>query len=92
MFDEAQKVLTEGLKTYPNSDGLTGALVSLDIHVAHSEAAQALAEKQARQKPRDIEAQRIYLRTLIINGTTKSRRHWAANCWPSPHTILIFFI
>jgi tetratricopeptide (TPR) repeat protein len=68
MFDEAQKVLTEGLKTYPNSDGLTGALVSLDIHVAHSEAAQALAEKQARQKPRDIEAQRIYLRTLIING------------------------
>ncbi len=68
MFDEAEKVLNEGLKTYPNSDGLTGALVSLDIHIAHSEAAQALAEKQARQKPRDIEAQRIYLRTLIING------------------------
>ncbi len=68
MFDEAEKVLTEGLKTYPNSDGLTGALVSLDIHVAHNQAAQALAERQARQKPRDIEAQRIYLRTLIING------------------------
>jgi len=33
MFDEAQKVLTEGLKTYPNSDGLT-SLVSLDIHVS----------------------------------------------------------
>jgi len=68
MFDDAQRVLSEGLKTYPNSDGLTGALVSLDIHIAHSEAAQALAEKLARQKPRDIEAQRIYLRTLIING------------------------
>jgi tetratricopeptide (TPR) repeat protein len=68
MFDDAQRVLSEGLKTYPNSDGLTGALVSLDIHVAHSAAAQALAEKLARQKPRDIEAQRIYLRTLIING------------------------
>ena len=68
MFDDAEKVLTEGLKTYPISDGLSGALVSLDIHVGHSEAAQALAEKQARQKPRDIEAQRIYLRTLIING------------------------
>ncbi|MFZ0746160.1 MAG: tetratricopeptide repeat protein [Terracidiphilus sp.] len=68
MFDDAERVLTEGLKTYPDSDGLTGALVSLDIHVAHSEAAQALAEKHAHQKPRDIEAQRIYLRTLIING------------------------
>jgi tetratricopeptide (TPR) repeat protein len=68
MFDDAEKVLTEGLKSYPNSDALAGALVSLDIHVGHSAAAQALAEKQARQKPSDIEAQRIYLRTLIING------------------------
>ena len=68
MFDDAEKVLTVGLKSYPNSDRLTGALVSLDIHVGHSAAAQALAEKQARQKPRDIEAQRVYLRTLIING------------------------
>jgi tetratricopeptide (TPR) repeat protein len=68
MFDESEKVLSEGLKTYPNSDGLTGALVSLDIHVAHSAAAQAIAEKLALRKPRDIEAQRIYLRTLIING------------------------
>jgi tetratricopeptide (TPR) repeat protein len=72
MFDDAQKVLTEGLKTCPNSDGLTGALVSLDIHVAHNQAAQALAEKQARLKPRDIEAQRIYLRTLIINGENQT--------------------
>jgi len=71
MFDEAQKVLTEGLKTYPNSDALTGALVSLSIHVAHNQAAQALAEQLARRKPQDIEAQRIYLRTLIINGENK---------------------
>jgi len=72
MFDDAERVLSEGLKTYPNSDGLTGALVSLDIHRAHNQAAQALAEKQASQKPRDIEAQRIYLRTLIINGDNKT--------------------
>ena len=72
MFDEAEKVLTEGLKTYPNSDGLTGALVSLDIHIAHNQAAQALAEKQARRKPSDIEAQRIYLRTSIINGENQT--------------------
>jgi Flp pilus assembly protein TadD len=29
-----------------------------------------LAEKLARQKPRDIEAQRIHLRTLVITGNT----------------------
>jgi tetratricopeptide (TPR) repeat protein len=68
LFDDAARVLTEGLKIYPASDGLTGALVSLDIHVSHVAAAQALAEKLARQKPRDLEAQRIYLRTLVING------------------------
>jgi tetratricopeptide (TPR) repeat protein len=72
MFDDAQKLLNEGLKTYPGSDGLSGALVSLDIHIAHSAAAQAVAETLARQKPNDIEAQRIYLRTLIINGDNQT--------------------
>ncbi len=72
MFDESQKVLTDALKTCPNSDDLTGALVSLDIHVAHNQAALALAEQLARKKPQDIEAQRIYLRTLIINGDNKA--------------------
>jgi tetratricopeptide (TPR) repeat protein len=68
LFDDAARVLNDGLKIDPASDGLTGALVSLDIHVSHLAAAQALAEKLARQKPRDLEAQRIYLRTLVING------------------------
>ena len=68
LFDDAARVLTDGLKIDPASDGLTGALVSLDIHVSHLAAAQALAEKLARQKPRDLAAQRIYLRTLVING------------------------
>ncbi|MGA9672101.1 MAG: tetratricopeptide repeat protein [Terracidiphilus sp.] len=72
MFDDAEKVLVEGLKTYPNSDGLAGALVSLDIHVGHNAAAQIIAEKQARLKSADLEAQRIYLRTLIINGDNKA--------------------
>ena len=65
MFDEAAQVLTEGLKRYPDSDGLTAALVSLYIHVSHFEAAQAVAEKLARQKPHDIEAQRIFLQILV---------------------------
>lgn len=66
MFDDAARVLTEGLKRYPNSDGLTAALVSLYVHQSHYAAAQAMSEEIARQKPGDIEAQRIYLRTLVI--------------------------
>jgi len=72
LFDDAEKVLSDGLKIYPASDGLTGALVSLDIHVAHNQAAQALAGRLAMRKPRDIEAQRIYLRTLIVNGENQT--------------------
>ena len=64
MFDDAARVLTQGLKLYPDSDSLTEAFVTLSIHVNHSEAATALAEKLARQKPRDLEAQRVYLRAL----------------------------
>lgn len=70
-FDDAAQVLTEGLKTYPYSDLLTSALVSLYVHESHFAAASTLAEELARQKPRDLEAQRIYLRTLVITGNNE---------------------
>jgi tetratricopeptide (TPR) repeat protein len=68
MFDEAGQALTEGLKSYPNSIALTGALVSLYAHESHNAAARELAEDLARKNPNDIEAQRIYFRTLIVTG------------------------
>jgi Flp pilus assembly protein TadD len=68
MFDEAAQVLTEGLKSYPNSIALTGALVSLYAHESHNAAARELAEGLARSNPKDIEAQRIYFRTLVVTG------------------------
>jgi len=67
-FDESARVLSAGLKVWPNSDSLTAALVSLQVHQYHLAAAQALAEDLARRKPADLEAQRIYLRTLVITG------------------------
>jgi len=69
-FEEATRELTDGLKAYPNSIALTGALVSLYVHESHFAAASELAENLARQYPGDLEAQRIYLRTLVINGDT----------------------
>lgn len=68
MFDEAAQVLREALKSYPNSDALTGALVSLEAHQSHYAVALDLAKALAQEKPNDLEAQRIYLRTLVVTG------------------------
>jgi Flp pilus assembly protein TadD len=67
-FDEATQTLVNGLKTFPNSVSLTGALVSLYVHESHFAAASKLAGELTQVKPRDLEAQRIYLRTLVITG------------------------
>ncbi|MGO8758722.1 MAG: tetratricopeptide repeat protein [Terracidiphilus sp.] len=67
-LDEAAQTLNEGLSADPGSDALTAALVSLLVDESHYEAATTLAEKIARAKPSDLEAQRIYFRTLVITG------------------------
>ena len=50
-FDEAARVLTDGLKIYPHSVALGGALVSLDAHQSHYAAARERAEALARSHP-----------------------------------------
>ena len=67
-FDDAAQVLSDGLKTYPNSDDLTKALVTIYLQEGRNWDGLAQAEKLARLKPLDIGAQRIYLRTLVITG------------------------
>ena len=71
MYDEAAQALRDGLQSMPWSDALTASLVSLDVDESHFEAASLLAEKIARSKPDDLEAQRIYLRTLVITGNNE---------------------
>jgi Flp pilus assembly protein TadD len=68
MLDEAAQTLNDGLNANPGSDALTAALVSLLVDESHYEAATALAQKIASTKPGDLEAQRIYFRTLVITG------------------------
>ena len=68
MLDEAAQTLNEGLRADPGSDALTAALVSLQVDESHYEVATSLAEEIARTKPGDLEAQRIYFRTLVITG------------------------
>ena len=68
MYDEAVQALNQGLESFPDSDALTGALVALNVDESHFQAATLLAEKIASRKPSDLEAQRIYFRTLVITG------------------------
>jgi Flp pilus assembly protein TadD len=68
MYDEAAQALNNGLESFPDSNALTAALVSMDVDESHFEAASLRAEKLAGAKPNDLEAQRIYLRTLVITG------------------------
>jgi Flp pilus assembly protein TadD len=67
-LDDEENVLREALKTDPESDRLTAGLVSHWIDTSHFEAATELSEKIAKQKPNDLEAQRILFRTLVITG------------------------
>ncbi len=67
MLDETEQTLKQGLEADPGSDALTAALVALYDETNYA-AATELSEKIARQKPDDLEAQRIYLRTLVTLG------------------------
>jgi len=68
LYDAAAQTLSDGLASEPDSDAMTAALVSLDVDESHFEAASLLAENFAERKPGDLNAQRIYLRTLVITG------------------------
>jgi Flp pilus assembly protein TadD len=67
MLDEAEQTLKQGLEADRGSDALTAALVALYDETNYA-AANEMAEKIARQKPDDLEAQRIYLRSLVMLG------------------------
>jgi tetratricopeptide (TPR) repeat protein len=68
MLDDAAQVLTESLKKHPDSDNLTRALVVVYVKQTRYQEGSKLAEKLAARNPKDIEAQRIYLRILVLNG------------------------
>jgi Flp pilus assembly protein TadD len=67
-LDDEEHVLREARKADPSSDRLTAALVSHWVDTSHFEAATELAEKIAKQKPDDLEAQRILFRTQVVTG------------------------
>ncbi len=71
-FNDAARVLTEGMKTYPNSAALTSSLVSTYVKLSRFEDATRVAEQLAGRNPHDIEAQRIYLHVLVFNAENQT--------------------
>src|ERR1035438_1793938 len=71
MLDDAVRVLNVGLKAYPNSDALTTTLVTVYAKQLRYQDASKVAKELAFRNPHDIEAQRIYLRILVVNGETE---------------------
>lgn len=68
MLDDASKVLTEALNSHPASVPLTSALADIYVSQSRYQDATNIAEKAARLHPRDLAAQRLYLRALVLNG------------------------
>jgi tetratricopeptide (TPR) repeat protein len=68
MLDQAAAVLNEALKKNPASLSLTSALVTVYVNQVHYQEAVHQAAKAARLHPGNVEAERLYLRVLVLNG------------------------
>lgn len=64
--DQATQVFVEGLKAHPDSNLLTRALVTHYVHDSQFEAACKVSKDLVQRKPRDFDAQHIYLQALVI--------------------------
>jgi tetratricopeptide (TPR) repeat protein len=67
MLDQATEVLTQALQRTPNSLPLTSALMTVLVKENRYQEGSHLAAKAAQLHPRDLEAQRLYLRVLVLN-------------------------
>src|SRR5450631_96657 len=74
MLDKASEVLTKSLQRNPSSLPLTAAMVTVLVRQVHYQEAVHLAAKSARLHPTNLEAQRLYLRVLVLNGDSTLAR------------------
>lgn len=73
-LEEAGTILEPALRANPSSLPLTSALVTLLIHETHFETATNLATKALHSHPGNKDAERIYLRVLMLKGDPPEAR------------------
>lgn len=73
-MEDADAVLEPALRANPSSLPLTDALVTLRIHEVRFDEATTLGKKALQSHPKDLTAQRIYLRVLMLEGYSPEAR------------------
>jgi tetratricopeptide (TPR) repeat protein len=68
MMNKAEEVLRQALKRNPSSMTLTAALVTVFVNQVHYENAVKLALESVHLHPGNLEAQKLYLRVLVLDG------------------------
>jgi Flp pilus assembly protein TadD len=86
MLTEAAKTLTDALRVHPSSLRLTNALTVIMVNQTRYEDAVRLNEKSVRLHPHSIDAQRLFLRVLVLNNDSIRARPLARKLLASaPH-------
>jgi tetratricopeptide (TPR) repeat protein len=93
MLDDAEKVLTKALRAHPASMRLSSALTTVYINQVRYQDAVRVARESAQLHPRDLEAQRFYLRVLVLNGDATLARPLARKLLAaSPHDFYFLYL
>lgn len=71
-LDDAARVLNQELKIHPNSTALTSSLVSVYVKQVRLQEAEKMAQQLSLRKPKDVEAQRVYLQVLVLNAENRT--------------------
>lgn len=92
-IDDAADVLTRAMKSYPASDALAYAMVTVIVKQHHPERAAAFADSFARAHPHDFGAQKIYLSTVEFNSDPAIARPLAHRLLAqSPHDPEVLYL
>ena len=67
-LDEAARVLSDAIKKYSDSARLVDALVTVYVHQLRYNEAVRVSGELAKRTPNNLEAQRIYLRALLVDS------------------------
>lgn len=93
MLADAEKVLTKALRAHSASMRLSAALTTVYINQVRYQDAVRVARDSARLHPRDLEAQRFYLRVLVLNGDATLARPLARKLLAaSPHDFYFLYL
>src|SRR5438874_12308672 len=93
MLDEASAVLTKALSAKTSSIAMTNELTTVLVNQGLHKEANRLTEKFARDNPADLEAQRLYLRVLVLDSNWDAAQPLARKLLArSPHDTYFLYV